>query len=109
LALYYGGVSAGFQYDAILHAVYVGFVMAMIFGHAPIIFPAVLGKAIPFHNSFYLHLALLHVSLILRVAGDLAFWVPLRQWGGFLNTIAILLFVANTLLAVRRGWNGSKT
>jgi hypothetical protein len=35
--------------------------------------------------------------------------VPLRQWGGFLNTIAILLFVANTLLAVRRGWNGSKT
>ena len=105
LALYYGGVSAGFQYDAILHAVYVGFVMAMIFGHAPIIFPAVLGKAIPFHNSFYSHLALLHVSLILRVAGDLAFQVSLRQWGGFLNVIAILLFIANTLLAVRRGWN----
>lgn len=107
LALYYGGVSAGFQYDAILHAVYVGFVMAMIFGHAPIIFPAVLGKAIPFHNSFYLHLALLHASLILRVAGDLTFWVWLRQWGGFLNVIAILLFIANTLLAVRRGWRST--
>jgi len=103
LALYYGGVSAGFQYDAILHTIYLGFVMAMIFGLAPIIFPAVLGKAIPFHNSFYLHLGLLHLSLGLRVAGDLLLWLPLRQWGGFLNVIAILLFIANTVLAVYRG------
>jgi len=45
----FGGVlvdTAG--YDAFLHAVLLGFVFAMIFGHAPIIFPAVLGIRIPF-------------------------------------------------------------
>jgi hypothetical protein len=102
LGLVYGGVSAGFQYDAILHAVFVGFVMSMIFGHAPIIFPAVIGKDIPFHASFYGHLALLHISLLLRVIGDLTIWLPGRQWGGLLNVVAILLFMANTVLAMRR-------
>jgi hypothetical protein len=102
LALYYGGVSAGFQYDAILHAIFVGFVMSMIFGHAPIIFPAVLGKVIPFRPRFYSHLVLLHLSLLLRVIGDLTFWLPGRQWGGLLNVVAILLFIANTALAIRR-------
>jgi len=102
LGLIYGGVSAGFQYDAILHAIFVGFVMSMIFGHAPIIFPAVIGKNIPFQSSFYLHLALLHMSLLLRVIGDLTIWLPGRQWGGLLNVVAILLFMANTALAMRR-------
>jgi hypothetical protein len=74
----------------------VGFVFAMIFGHAPIIFPAVLGVAVPFHAFFYAHLVLLHLSLVLRVAGDLALWWPGRQWGGLLNVVAILLFFANT-------------
>lgn len=103
LGLWVGGVSAGFQYDALLHAVFVGFVMSMIFAHAPITFPAVLGKAVPFHPLFYSHLVLLHLSLLLRVAGDLAVWLPARQWGGLLNVIAILLFIANTVRAIRRG------
>jgi hypothetical protein len=102
LVLIYGGVGAGFQYDAILHAVFVGFIMSMIFGHAPIIFPAVIGKPIPFQSSFYIHLSLLHLSLLLRVAGDLTFWLPGRQWGGLLNVVAILLFMANTVWALRR-------
>lgn len=79
-----------------LHAVFVGFVMAMIFGHAPIIFPAITGKAMPFRPVFYSHLSLLHLSLLLRLSGDLMVWLPGRQWGGLLNGVAILLFVANT-------------
>ena len=101
LALIYGGGGAGFQYDAILHAVFVGFVMSMIFGHAPIIFPAVIGKPIPFHSSCYSHLLLLQLSLLFRVVGDLAIWPPGRQWGGLLNAVAILLFMANTVWAIR--------
>jgi hypothetical protein len=100
LGLLYGGVTAGLQYDAILHAVFVGFVMAMIFGHAPIIFPAVLSKPMHFSTSFYSHLALLHFSLLVRVLGDLLTWLPARQWGGLFNVIAILLFIANTVRAV---------
>jgi hypothetical protein len=101
LSLSFGGVVAGFHYDAILHAVFVGFVMSMIFAHAPIIFPAITGKPIPFRAVFYLHLALLHLSLLLRVGSDLIYWLPGRQWGGLLNVVAILLFMVNTLLAMR--------
>ncbi len=99
-AMIYGGVIAGPQYDAIQHAVFVGFVISMIFAHAPVIFPAVLGKPVPFHPIFYSHLALLHISLILRVVGDLMLSMPLRQWGGLLNAVAILLFLANTVGAI---------
>jgi hypothetical protein len=107
LGLLYGGVTAGLFYDAILHAVFVGFVMAMIFGHAPIIFPAVLGKAMHFSSSFYSHLALLHLSLLVRVSGDLMAWLPARQWGGLLNVIAILLFMVNTGRAIFRQSKGT--
>lgn len=101
MALHYGGIVGGARYDAILHAIFLGFVFVMIFGHAPIIFPAVLGVSISFKPRFYLHLILLHISLIVRIAGDLAGWFPGRQWGGLLNVVAILLFFANTLSATR--------
>ncbi|HEX9076645.1 MAG TPA: hypothetical protein VF932_12745, partial [Anaerolineae bacterium] len=56
-------VSSSNMYDAILHTVFLGFVMSMIFGHAPIIFPAVIGRAMPYGSAFYAHLILLHLSL----------------------------------------------
>ena len=105
LALVYGGVAAGPLYDALLHAVFVGFVFSMIFGHAPIIFPAVLGVAPFYRPAFYLPLALLHGSLLLRIAGDLGGGMALRRWGGLLNAAAILLFLASaglTILTNRR-------
>jgi hypothetical protein len=74
----------------------------MIFGHAPIIFPAVLGKPISFRITFYGHLALLHLSLSLRVIGDLAPWSQGRLWGGLLNAAVLLLFLANTGYAALR-------
>jgi hypothetical protein len=107
LALLYGGVSAGPRYDAFLHAVFVGFVLAMIFGHAPIIFPAILNQPITFRPTFYAPLILLHLSLILRITGDLTGWLYGRQWGGMLNVLVILLFMATMALA-RRG-SGKKT
>ncbi|MFQ6058164.1 MAG: hypothetical protein ACE5MB_04690, partial [Anaerolineae bacterium] len=101
LALVFGSAVAGPRYDAMLHALFLGFVFAMIFGHAPIIFPAVLGFPMVFRPTFYAHLALLHLSLLLRVAGDLTGWWPGRQWGGLLNVMALLLFLANTGRAAR--------
>lgn len=100
LAIVYGGVIAGARYDAVVHAVLLGFVFAMIFGHAPIILPAVLSFPVPFRPAFYTHLALLHLSLTLRVLGDSFAAIPLRQWGGLLNAAAIFLFLANTLRSV---------
>ena len=100
LGVIYGGVAAGPYYDALLHAIFVGFVFSMIFGHAPIVFPAVLGRPIEFHPVFYTHLILLHVSLILRVGGDVLLWLPGRYWGGLLNAVAVLLFLAMTAWSV---------
>jgi hypothetical protein len=102
LAIAYGGVAAGPGYDAILHALFLGFVFAMIFGHAPIIFPAVLGVPVGFRPAFYGHLAVLHASVALRVAGDVTGWMPGREWGGALNALALGLFLASTLTSVLR-------
>jgi hypothetical protein len=102
LALARGNPLAGPAYDALLHSIFVGFVFAMIFGHAMVIIPAVMGVRIEFRRRFYVHLALLHASLALRVAGDLLGPTPLRQLGGWTNAAAILLFVLSTAAAVRR-------
>jgi hypothetical protein len=100
LALVFGGVPAGPARDAMLHAVFVGFVFSMIFGHAPVIFPAVVGRPVVFRPRFYAHLVLLHVSLLLRIVADMTGWMPGRQWGGLLNVAAVLLFLAVTASAM---------
>lgn len=82
-------------YDAELHAIFLGFVMSMIFAHAPVIVPSVLGRPLPFRGYLYVPLVLLHVSLIVRLAGgDWAGSIVAWQWGGSLNETAILLFLA---------------
>ncbi|HVW88525.1 MAG TPA: hypothetical protein VHC01_03590, partial [Gaiellaceae bacterium] len=96
LWLDHGAVLAGPSHDAELHAVFLGFVFSMIFGHAPVIFPGVLGIRIPFRHVFYAHLALLHAGLVLRIAGDLSGSYDASRWGGLLNATAITLFLLAT-------------
>jgi hypothetical protein len=96
-----GPQAAGPFYDAELHTIFLGFVFGMIFGHAPVIFPAVLGRPMRYSPSFYLHVTLLHLSLILRITADLAVLPDLRRWAGMLNAIALLLFVVATTLSLR--------
>jgi hypothetical protein len=103
IALASGAVYAGPIYDALLHAVFVGFVFAMIFGHAPIIVPALLQVPYRFSRWGYLPLLLLHASLAIRLAGDVAGLVAVRRWGGMLNAVAILLFLLTTASSVLRG------
>ena len=81
-------------YDTAVHAVLVGFVFSMVFGHAPVIVPAVLRRALPYTPWFYAPLALLHVSLALRVAGGLAGEQAIRGAGSIGNALAIALFIA---------------
>lgn len=93
---------AGLWYDAALHSIFVGFVISMIFGHAPIILPALLNRMPPYHPAFYVSLGLLHLSLLLRVGGDLAGQMDVRRWGGLLNEVAILLFFAMLVITLAR-------
>jgi len=93
----------GSGYDAFLHTILVGFVFSMIFGHAPIIFPAIVKLKIPYHPTFYLPLIVLHASLIVRISGDLLQSQHSRSIGGALNAIALLLFILSTVSAVILG------
>jgi len=103
-----GGIAPGAaSYDAALHALLLGFVFAMIFGHAPVIFPAVLRVAIPYHPSFYVPLVLLHLSLILRLAGDATGRFDWTKLGGMLNALALAAFIVSTVSAVVRGKRAS--
>jgi len=98
--IYAGDFIAGFHYDAMLHSIFLGFVFVMIFAHAPIILPSVMEVSLPFRNSFYAHLILLHLSLLLRIGGDIAESPRAHMWGGLLNGLAIILFLANNVRAV---------
>lgn len=90
---------AGPQYDAALHAVLVGFVLSMVFAHAPIILPAVAKLALPFHPLLYVPLAVLHVALVARLLGDLVPHTELRRAGALGNALAVGLFVVAALAA----------
>lgn len=96
----------GFGYDAILHALFVGFAFSMVFAHAAVIFPAVIGVEMPYRPSFYLPLLLLHGSLVLRIGADALELDGARGIAGALNACAILLFfallLASTAAAARR-------
>jgi hypothetical protein len=90
-------LESGLRYDATLHSFFLGFVFSMIFGHAPVIFPAVLVLQPSFRLTFYSHVVLLHLAALLRVGSDVVKWGPGRQWGGIASALAIGLFLANTI------------
>ena len=105
MQMYFGALYAGPYYDAALHAIFVGFVISMIFGHAPIIFPAILSVPISYRPAFYAQLILLHVSLVIRLLGDLTSQHDIRRWGGLLNEIAIVLFLGMTVYSILKTKN----
>ena len=88
--------------DAALHAIGLGFVFSMVFGHAPIIFPAVTRIKIPYHPALYLPLALLHLTLALRVFGSLTDNFDLRHNAALLNGLVLIVFIATIVTLVRR-------
>lgn len=98
---------AGSSYAAFTHAIFLGFVFSMIFGHAPIIFPAITKVKIPYHPSFYLPLILLQASLLLRLSGDFLYMANLRKAGGILHAISIVLFILVLAVSVFRNKNKS--
>ncbi len=93
----YGLPAAGPHYDAALHAVFVGFVFAMVFAHAPIILPAVARVQVRFTRWLYLPLVVLHGGLVGRIVGDLFELAPLRRAGAVASAAALGLFVVVVL------------
>lgn len=106
--IWFGENLTTFHYDIMLHAVFLGFVFSMIFAHAPVIFPSVLQRPMPYQRSFYLHTILLHASLVLRICGDLFGAYAAYQWGGLLNVVAVVVFLGNSAQAIAKGRSQAK-
>lgn len=96
-----GGVAWAFAptyRDLALHALGLGFVFSMILAHAPLIVPVVVSVRMRFVGFFYVPLALLHLSLALRVVfGADPAW---RAAGGLGNAAAIVLFMGTLAYAI---------
>ncbi len=90
---------AAFRYDAVVHAVTLGFVLSMVFGHSLIIFPSVVGFTLRYSPALYPPLLLLQLSVVSRTIGDFSGWTELRSGSGFLTIIALICFAA-TIAAV---------
>ena len=79
--------------DVALHALGLGFVVSMMMGHAPVILPALTRTKLQFGNFFYVPLAALHLSLLVRLGFGLAD-ADWRADGAILNAVTIGLFAA---------------
>lgn len=88
--------------DAALHALGLGFIVSMMMGHAPVILPAIARVKLQFGAFFYVPLAVLHLSLLLRLVAGMA-GDPLRSTGALLNAAAIALFAA-TIAGAAIAW-----
>lgn len=92
-------VSAG-AYDAVIHATFLGFGMAMIMAHAPIIFPAVIGRPLPYRPAMWGPLMLLNAGMVVRLSGGLLGIHPLYRTGGIITVLAVLTFAVTVVASV---------
>lgn len=90
-----------FGYDVALHAIFIGFVISMVLAHALVILPAVTGIRLRYHKTLYLPLALLHLSVALRIGGGVLELQSLRLLGGSVTALSLVAFAAILLLAGR--------
>lgn len=105
-----GHTRAGHLHDAAVHSVFLGFVISMIFAHAPFILGGVIRKTIPYHPALYLPVIVLHAGLVLRIVADLraatdlpgtGAWAPAAwQLGGVINVLAILGFALTAAILI---------
>lgn len=90
--------------DAITHAVFLGYTISMIMAHATTILPAVLHIRLPYRPAFWVPVALLQLSLVVRLwLGDALGLTAAWRIGGVLGEIALLGFVGVAIASAVRG------
>lgn len=101
-----GSPSSPERYDTVVHATFLGFAISMVMAHAPVIFPAVLRRPLPYRTAMWAPLVLLQIGPVFRIPlGNGLGRQRLWEIGGILNVAALLLFVATavwSLVTARR-------
>ncbi len=104
VALLFGAPAGRGAYDAVVHAVFLGYTMSMIMAHATSILPAVLRIALPYRAAFWVPVVLLQVALVVRLwLGDGLGMPWAWQAGGVLGVAALLLFVLTAVTSAALG------
>jgi hypothetical protein len=85
------------------HALWLGFVLAMVFGHAPIMLPALAGWRPAPTRWALLPLGVLGASVLLRVLASIGGWPAGLALAGAGHALALVLFGVVMVRAVRRG------
>lgn len=100
LALRFGFVAEVNIYDAIIHSLFIGFTGGLIMSHAPTVLPGLLSRRTTYH-SYLLTLSVgLHLSLAVRVLGDITNLRTAQLWGGLLVALFGLAFLLALLYAL---------
>ena len=93
---------------AALHLLLLGFVFAMVFGHAPIILPALTGLRPRYTRWARLPLLLMAASLVARLLAETGVEAGLRVAAGWGHVVAISAFAATMSLAAWRARGGRR-
>lgn len=101
LSLIFKGSGSGSNYELAMHATLIGFVISVLFGHALIILPAIIGMHAPYRPCLYIPLIMLSMSVALRIGASLASWEPGRLASGPMTVAAIACFAGMVAFAVR--------
>ncbi|GAB3558953.1 hypothetical protein GCM10027577_50880 [Spirosoma fluminis] len=92
-----------FWYDAALHSFFLGFVFSMIFAHAPIILPGILGQhKVLFHPAYYGWIALNSLALFIRLMGDWHQQTAWRATSGIMQAVALIGFFGTVAVTAYR-------
>ena len=86
----------------LVHAITIGFVLSMIFGHAAIILPAVTGLRVRYTAAAYVPLVFLNLSVLIRVGADLFKRIGLRAVSGLVTIIALTGYAGILVAASRK-------
>lgn len=92
-----------YGHDAAIHAIAVGFILSMVFAHAPIILPAVTGAPVRYVPILYVPAMLLQIAIGLRITFDAMEATEKLRCPAWLIIAAIVIYVALLLgtMAIR--------
>lgn len=104
----YGGLGAdGLWWDLAVHALALGFIMAMVVAHVCVIVPSIIRRAMPFHPVLWTPLCVFQLGLLLRALGTMRQEDHIWQLGDAITIVGMLTLMASvitmiTLVTLRR-------
>lgn len=97
----YGGLGAdGLWWDLAVHALALGFIMAMVVAHVCVIVPSIIRRAMPFHPVLWTPLCVFQLGLLLRALGTVRQEDHIWQLGDAITIVGMLTLMASVITMI---------